>query len=387
MKNETKVRQYIGRKTGLIAIAVATVLVLFTVVAVFSIVIMRTYSDVTAENSESEYRFGDIYYNRLNYRQQYLYNSIVDAVTNFRSSTDVVPYYYTNREFERIVEYIKAENPELFWFADENSELICDNTKSRINLSYNTKYDTLSKMQNELDNKLNAAASDIIAKAGMDTSVRLLMIHDWLFRTASVTESGENSLTGTAYGAIVLGEAAADGYAAAFKMLCDKLDIYCLSIYGRVYSTNHMWNVVWDGISYRHIDVMWDDPDLKYLPELVSHAYFGLSDEEISEDHVILREAMIPDAVTPSDYYIVKGLTISKSDADVALRKMFGKTLQTSQDYFEVKVTGSKFDLESSIEKAMATSESLSEYFTGWRVYRLSDISDVYAVQVYPRSE
>ncbi len=56
-----------------------------------------------------------------------------------------------------------------------------------------------------------------------------------------------------------------EGYACAFKILCDRIDIPCITVNG--YSINnvgdsgaHMWNAVYIDSNWYAIDVTWDDP-------------------------------------------------------------------------------------------------------------------------------
>ena len=59
----------------------------------------------------------------------------------------------------------------------------------------------------------------------------------------------------TAYGAIVGGKATSEGYAMAFKLLCDLSDIPCQVVIGRRNDAGHAWNIVEIGDSYYHFDV------------------------------------------------------------------------------------------------------------------------------------
>lgn len=61
-----------------------------------------------------------------------------------------------------------------------------------------------------------------------------------------------------AYGALMEGKAVCQGYAYAFKLLCDKAQIPCWIVTG-YYKEPHAWNYVWLNGSYYMVDLTWDD--------------------------------------------------------------------------------------------------------------------------------
>lgn len=59
----------------------------------------------------------------------------------------------------------------------------------------------------------------------------------------------------TAYGALVNGRATSEGFALAYKALCELMGLDCLVISGRMDKTPHVWNMVKLGDDYYHVDV------------------------------------------------------------------------------------------------------------------------------------
>jgi len=59
----------------------------------------------------------------------------------------------------------------------------------------------------------------------------------------------------TAYDALANKEADSEGFASAFKTLCDRLNVECLTVNGRLDREEHFWNIVKIGNAYYHIDV------------------------------------------------------------------------------------------------------------------------------------
>ena len=80
-------------------------------------------------------------------------------------------------------------------------------------------------------------------------------------RIAEVPEGGETAEEGaawdsapTAYGALVEKAANSEGFAMAFKLVCDVLGIECGVVIGKYNGEPHAWNVVSLNGDYYHID-------------------------------------------------------------------------------------------------------------------------------------
>ena len=126
-----------------------------------------------------------------------------------------------------------------------------------------------------------------------DTDIeKALILHDYLVTNIAYNQavadgnySGDASDIHTAYGALVLGDAVCEGYARAYKLILNELNIKCETVSSE--SINHMWNAVSfdNGLTWFYVDATWDDP-VKDVKGRCLHKYFLLSFETISTDHV-----------------------------------------------------------------------------------------------------
>jgi len=71
----------------------------------------------------------------------------------------------------------------------------------------------------------------------------------------TISEHGAQNIAVTAYGALVRGSAVGEGFAMAFKALCDELDFDCRVVLGTRDGMVHAWNIVALYGDYYHIDV------------------------------------------------------------------------------------------------------------------------------------
>ena len=127
---------------------------------------------------------------------------------------------------------------------------------------------------------------DKVSIEGSNRYEQLKSIHDYIAKFTNYDLKARFS--SSALGAVVEPGVVCEGYAEAFKLMCDRLDIPCVCVFGNLIeedNTGHMWNYVKmeDGIWYA-MDVTWDDLDGKYGRE-VKYDYFLRGSKSFSEKH------------------------------------------------------------------------------------------------------
>ncbi|NLD87239.1 MAG: hypothetical protein GX633_03160 [Clostridiales bacterium] len=128
--------------------------------------------------------------------------------------------------------------------------------------------------------------SSLVNKSDM-----ILKIHDIVCSAASYDNTTENSIEQsegklpktdpfTAYGALIGNGAVSEGYALAFRQLCDLCDIPCMLVQGKLHGVSHFWNLVEYGNKWYHVDASSND-----LAEGHGYRFFALTDEEMMQTH------------------------------------------------------------------------------------------------------
>ena len=125
--------------------------------------------------------------------------------------------------------------------------------------------------KSELDEALSTLSAAIRAQTpDGNPQVLYRAVHDAVIETAEYDYALSNYIDTvnsaermgpeyTAYGALVEGSTVCYGYASAFKLLCDRLDLPCWSVGGTSEGIGHQWNIVrLDGENYI-VDCTWDD--------------------------------------------------------------------------------------------------------------------------------
>ncbi|MBP5431135.1 MAG: hypothetical protein J6Y81_02360, partial [Ruminococcus sp.] len=132
-------------------------------------------------------------------------------------------------------------------------------------------------------------------------------IHDYISKFTYYDLSAKFS--SSALGALVEPGVVCEGYSEAFKLICDRLDIPCICVFGNLIkedNAGHMWNYVQmeDGIWYA-IDVTWDDLDGAGGLE-VKDEYFLKGSKSFFQKHTPVNDYQITQLVYPeisqSDY-------------------------------------------------------------------------------------
>ncbi|MCR3760005.1 Ig-like domain-containing protein [Clostridium felsineum] len=137
----------------------------------------------------------------------------------------------------------------------------------------------------------NTILSSII-NPNMTQVQKELAIHDYIvantqYETAVFTTNNVSYDIYTAYGTLINHRAVCQGYAEAFKMMCNLVGIPTGMITD--YALDHAWNIVkLDDGNYYQVDATWDDPVAQNNTSLdLNHKYFNLSDKQMLADHTI----------------------------------------------------------------------------------------------------
>ncbi|MCL1807921.1 MAG: hypothetical protein FWG31_09500 [Oscillospiraceae bacterium] len=160
-----------------------------------------------------------------------------------------------------------------------------------LELDWQTPADTLEEKSRETDagaERLLSGLPEFRGSAEEQAAQTVLWLHDTLCEAVlydtdtaiHAYQIGER-LGGdsyTAFGALVKGEAVSEGYAMAFKLLCDRLGIDCSVVTGSWNMSRHAWNLVKIGNTWYHTDIALNDRG-----PVPVYDYFLLDDESAEQ--------------------------------------------------------------------------------------------------------
>ena len=235
------------------------------------------------------------YFSRLSDFEKRIYREIYDSwVTGGSVARITLPEQGFclpgGLELHRLVQFILNENPNLFHL--EPTQLSYVRSGDEITISAKNVY--TSEEFRDVCRKLEDRISGILRDAGTFSTdyEKMRYLHDYLVKNV-IYDRGKPDLRSqrevhTIVGALLNGACVCDGYARAFRLLCDHLQLSCVVVIGEADGPNgreaHAWNFArMDGRVY-HVDVTWDSTYFaKGYP--VTDYYFLRSDGIFSGDH------------------------------------------------------------------------------------------------------
>jgi len=135
-------------------------------------------------------------------------------------------------------------------------------------------------VQKELENKARQ-----LSGSALNSRDKLKACHDFIVNHARYASPAEikNQDVHSAASLMLNGVAVCQGYASAFKIMCDAIRFPCVILIGSSKGEIHAWNLVYLDRQWLHVDVTWDDPICDV--DILRWDYFLVSDDKIFEDH------------------------------------------------------------------------------------------------------
>ena len=289
-----------------------------------------------ADESEPGKSLERFYYNYLTYREQELYDALYDTVIERQDQSRVLPYKYSGAELEKIVNAFSADYPEIFCIDRSSVTLETNRTKSQLKIDYLIDKELIDGFTSILDD-----AVEIVVLGSLEDYSEFgieLYLHDYLADICTLSD-GADALSNTAYGALVSRKATAEGYAKAFKLLCDRYGLSSFVVYGQAAGKGHAWNKAYVGGCYYNVDISWNDADFDFAPNLSFHGYFNLNDEEFFADHTPDFASLFPECDGSDDYYSLNDLKVGDIETFTVLaRDQITLCIQSESDFFELYV-------------------------------------------------
>ena len=202
----------------------------------------------------------------------------------------------------------------------------------------------------KIRNQLDATAQTIISEHINDHQSdydKVRSLHDYLksnleYDTVAATSHRPNERNiaeaHNIIGALLKNKCVCEGFAKAFKFLCDKIGLECWVVSGKGSSSigagPHAWNIVKINGYYHHVDVTWDNQysDSSSMP---NYGYMNLSDDEIAKDHTWNKKHYPECPSSPYNYFRVNNALL---DSKAQLESMLYNSLQMEEEFITFRV-------------------------------------------------
>lgn len=258
----------------------------------------------------SPYKF---YYDNLEDIEKHAYNEILSQIYSMPEKVRIPDI--NGEQLDRVFSALLSDNPDLF-FVGRRCTLTARSIFNFCAVEYYIDKETYAEQKEKLD----AVCNDFLATLpDYDDEFRTeLEIHDFIVEKCRYRMEQGEFVYSSAYGAIVNGEAACEGYSKAAKLLLDKVGIENAVVSG-ISDNNedpegpHMWNVVKINGDFYYLDCTWDDPVSKSGEEMLMYSYFNLNNEMIAATHRDFSIDFDCNA-TAENYYIKTGTYFENYD-------------------------------------------------------------------------
>ena len=179
------------------------------------------------------------------------------------------------------------------------------------------------------DRKVQAKAQSIVNQVKRQYNNpydQAVALHDYIIANIRYDISANSQQTREVALALLNGRAVCSGYSHTYQLLLNMCGIENTIVGGKALGIVHMWNMVKINGQWMHVDCTFDDP-AKDIPGRKTHAYFGLSDKEISRDHTWNRASTPKASSTQLNYFARKGLVFNtvQDYANYALQHSTGR--------------------------------------------------------------
>ncbi len=202
--------------------------------------------------------------------------------------------------------------------------------------------------------------------------------YDYIAASSSEIQKLEILEAHNIVGALLKKKCVCDGFAKAFKFLCDKIDLECWVVVGTgnssVESGPHAWNIVRINGYYHHVDVTWDN-QYADSSEIPNYGYLNLSDEEISKDHIWLKKNYPQCPNSPYNYFRVNNALI---DSKAQLENMLYNNIQMEEEIVMFRIVRDSIlekEINSCLSGCIISASERSKYVSVAE-YRLSSIPE-----------
>lgn len=310
----------------------------------------------TPEKPERDGEMEYFYYVRLSETKQRVYELILRAIKAFAPSVTVDGC--TFEDVEQIVDSIRYDHPELFWFKTFSMR------GSEVTLRYAASQSEAMELQRPIDEAVARYLEgiDLSTMSSYDIALRIharviaAVDYDTIGLERQKKAGGPSQdkidYLRTICGVFLNGKAVCEGYARAVQYLLQKCGIECVEAVGHITDENgeasdaHAWILVRLDGDYYHMDTTWDDSSNTVQTarsEDTGLSYFCITTEEIERSRMVdLCPVPLPKCTaTRCNYYWHNGLILEKYDP-ASIKRFAQKAAESRCDRFTFKCTSRK---------------------------------------------
>lgn len=269
------------------------------------------------------------YYSRLTEDEKDIYNRICQALLRFEPALSVGKV--SSVDMQKILNGVLFDNPVFFYLNSRNIMITRSPSGLQLQFLYDYSKSEAEDMWQSAQRKIDEFMTRI--KPDMKPLAKQIEAHRWMQQNIKIATEPYDMTCYSLVGALVKGECVCEGFAHAYKLICDRLHLASIIVTGTGHlpdgSTElHAWNITRiDGIT-AHIDVTWDT-----IFGVGAYDYFNLTDDEIAVDHDFDKDMYPPCTSNSLSYFTLNGLVAHNENE---LRSIV--SANRNKEFFSVKL-------------------------------------------------
>ena len=271
------------------------------------------------------------YFSKLTDGEKNLYNHITDALDRFDPALSIhagmsKPFTV---DIKKILNYVVLDNPGYFYL---NKKYVLKETPMYMQLCF--QYDYTQAEAENLSGKIKEKIVEFMCEyiePKMTPLAKQLAVHKYLQTTVKPDNQNIERDSYSVVGALINRTCVCEGFAKAYKLLCDYLHIASIVVSGEATREgkreSHAWNITRIKNITAHTDITWDT-----IAGVGSYDYFNLCDADIAADHSFDTE-LYPKCIPNRINYFYKNGLIASNENEA--NKIIAKNI--SKEFFSVK--------------------------------------------------
>lgn len=306
----------------------------------------------------SPYKF---YYNDLDNKEKHAYNEILSEIYSMPQRIEIPQI--TAEQLDRVFSALLYDNPDLF-FVGRKCTISTELLRTYCTIDYIIQKEEYSAAKAALDQAVEGVISGLSKPE--DEWQTELEIHDYIVDNCEYKLVERELVYSSAYGALVNGSAACEGYSKAAKLLFDRAGIESAVLSGMSENFDgtrgaHMWNSVKINGDFYYLDCTWDDPVNDSGADIKIYSYFNLSGDMIAATHSDFSYDFNC-TQTKENYYVKTGRYFESYDRsdEKRLGELIAAVLEAGEDTVQIR-----FGSENAYNGAVA------DLIDGGRIYNV----------------
>lgn len=222
------------------------------------------------------------FYSKLDEKSKTAYKKVLQNWLDFKTTVSLLGSF-KDVDFYKVFSALRDDNPELFYVNLNSVSVSASSLQTIIKVKFYYAIDEI----NVLKDKLNRVVTDFKIN-NINVLDKEKAVHDFLALSVEYSSDLYARNAHNICGPLIDKSSVCEGYAYAFKLLCDEMKIPCMVVHGTAHnsngiSENHSWNIVKVNNNNFHVDVTWNSNSMKTNG---SSLYYNVSESFIRKNHM-----------------------------------------------------------------------------------------------------